>query len=307
MNAHTFSNSAFGVSSRRLSAPASTDCASCSADGNPAVAAFAAFATLSTDCGSAITVINQANFGPFGDNGSCSYDCGFREQTWWWKADYTPTKTNYLVPGVSNMNGLAAYTGAFQPVKDWVGGSMTSYGASLNGSLTLIAQIDQAIIKAGFETPEQAAELTAAFENANAQVQGNLNTADQALQNVAGYINWSQQFVGSLQSLSTARQAWITQDATNLENNLIGQIATGFTAMQQPFNTVNADLQAALNAGSGVAGSLLVIQSDSQLVSNEIANALSYAPTDQLRQFHLNLAASDWGVLTTTAISKLAT
>jgi hypothetical protein len=229
------------------------------------------------------------------------------------------------VPGVSNMNGLAAYTSAFQPVKDWVGGSMASYGASLNGSLTQIAQIDQAIIKAGFETPEQAAELTAAFANANAQVHGNVNTADQALQNLAGYINWSQQFVGSLQSLSTARQAWITQDATNLENNLIGQIAcgsgdvqnsingmlatiaTGFTAMQQPFNTVNADLQAALNAGSGVAGSLLVIQSDSQLVSNEIANALSYAPTDLLRQFHLNLAASDWSVLTTTATSKLAT
>ena len=315
--------SSFGVASRRHAERVVSGCSTCGIVGNPASAATAAFATLNTDCASATAVVNQANFGPFGDNGSCDYDCGFREQTWWWKADYTPTKTNYLVPGVAQMNSQAAYARAFQPTRTWVGTDMGNYGAALTSALNQITAIDQAIIRSGTETPAQAQALVAAFAAANTQVQNNLGEVNGALQVLASFISGQQPFVGSLQSLAATRQAWIVTDATNLKNNLIGQIACGagdvtnsingmlstiaqgFTSMQAPFATVNNDLQNALGAASQVAGVFLTIQSCSQAVTEQIAIANGFAPTDPLRQFHLNIVATTWGELASTATAQL--
>jgi hypothetical protein len=288
-------------------------------------AASAALVTLAGSCAAAATAATQANLGPFADNGSCSYDCGFREQDWWWNANYVPYVTNgQLIPGIAQVNIGGAYNNAYQTTITWAGTDLATYGASLTGSLTLIAQIDAAIIHAGGdETPAQAAQLAAAFSNTGNQLSANLNEANQALQSLAGFLSQRQGQIGYLPALAKSCQSFIHTDATNTENNLIGQIACGsgdvqnsfngmlatidaaFAALQPPFNAVNSDVQAALQAGQSVAGIFLILQSDSQLVSQAIAEAQALAPTDPLRQFRLNIAATSWSALTTEATTQL--
>jgi hypothetical protein len=316
----------FGAASRSIKAgSARPPCGMRAAGTGAAAAANAALAALAANCVTATTAATLANLGPFADNGSCSYDCGFREQDWWWKANYVPYVTNaQLVPGIAQVNIGSAYHNAYQPTINWAGKDMAAYGASLTGSLALIGQIDAAIIQAGGqETPAQAAQLAAAFSNSGSQLGANLAEANQALQGLAGFLTQRQGQIGYLPALATSCQSFIHTDATNTENNLIGQIACGsgdvqnsfnamlatidgaFVALQPPFSAVNNNLQSALQAGQTVAGIFLILQSDSQLVSQAIAQAQALAPTDPLRQLRLNIAATSWNAFTTEANSQL--
>jgi hypothetical protein len=316
--------SQFTVSDRRTSTLSPhQDCCRVSSGAGAQAAALAALATLAANCGIAADVVNQNPLGRYSDSGSCDYDCGFKEQDWNWWADYRGTNTN-LVQAVGSMNITGPYTAAFQPTQTWVNAALPGFSGSLNGSLATINRIDAAIIAAGgVETPEQDAELSAAFANLSSVVQGSLGQANQALQNLAAFLSWEQGHTGVLQNLVTSSQGYIKTDATNTENNLIGQIACGagdvqnsfnnmfndinnkFATMQTCFTTVTSNLLAAIKAGDSVAGVFLILQSDSSVVSEQIVQAQSYPPSSPLRQLHLNISGNEWGNLVQKANAEL--
>jgi len=308
------SPSQFGIASRRKSPSSARQGCGADADaGGAQAAALAALLALSNSCTNASALVNQNQLGPYGDSGSCSYDCGFKDQSWWWKADYRPTNSN-LVQVVAANNISGPYTTAFQPTQTWVNTDLPASGNSLTATLAAIAQIDAAIVAAGGnETPAQSSQLAAAFNNLPGILQVNLNQANYALQKLASYLSWVQGGgVGPIQGYVTAAQSYIKTDATKAEENLIGEIACGsgdvtnsfngmfadvnakFANMQPGFDAVTAKLAAALQAGDHVAGVFLTLQSDSTLVSEQITQAQSYPPTSGLRTMHLNIAGNEW-------------
>ncbi|HEX4629600.1 MAG TPA: hypothetical protein VH188_01420 [Chthoniobacterales bacterium] len=249
------------------------------------------------------------------------------EQDWNWSANWVPSVNNgVLIPAVGQLNIASAYTVSFQLTQIWVTADLPNYNTNLLAALATINQVDTAIINAGgVETPAQAAQLTVTFGAAATILQNNLGEMNSALQKIAGFLNWQQQFIGYIQAQATSVQTAITTAATNAENNLIGDIACGdgdvrnsfngmfadvaakFAAMQTPFNAVNSNFQVALNAGALVAGVFLPLQGDSQLVSEYLASAQSYAPTNPLRQLKLNMAGSLWAEFVSDANTQLGT
>lgn len=305
--------SEFSVSTRRKATRSSAACGCGVGDASGAqAAALAALASLATTCTNAANAVNQNPLGRYDNSGSCTYDCGFMEQTWSWWADYRPTNAN-LVQAVGLCNITAGYGDAFAPTQVWISKDLPQFSTAITGDLAKIAGIDQAIINAGGEiTPQQQTDLNNAFDDLNKELQANLNEANGALQYLASFLSWDQGHTGDLQSTVTNSQAFIKQNATGIENDLIGQIACGagdvqntfnamftdvnnkFVAMQAYFNTVTSNLGVAVQAGSRVAGTFLVLQSDSTLVSQQVQQALSFPPTSALRTMHLNIAGQNW-------------
>jgi hypothetical protein len=313
----------FNVTRRRLPSPQAA-----AIDASPATAAMQAFAALHTICGAANTAVGAANFGPFGDDGSCNYDCGFMTQNWNWNADYTSWAKNLnLLPGVATMDAGAGYSVAFAPATAWLTKTLPATTTALNGFLGVtIPQIDQAIIdNGGVPTPQQTAELAAAFNGALAQVNLCVAEANQALQNVAAFVIGQSHRTGSLQnliaSMRTSVDSAINSGAENLENQLHcgqGDVQDQFNAMQTtvdaslvslgpPLTAVNSQFTAALSAASAVAGVFLNIQSDSQVVTDQINLAQAEPPTSPVRTLHLNAATNEWSALASSAQTKLAT
>lgn len=310
---HLFSQSSVAVrrAQRADSAGACITCGASDANGAQA-AALAALATLASSCNSANVVVSQNPLGKYGWNGSCTYDCGFMEQDWSWWADYRPINAS-LAQSVDSSNITDAYQTAFAPTQQWLTNALPARSSSITADLTSIGQIDQAIIQSGGEiTPQEQAALDAAFNDIAAQLQDNLGAANLALQNLASYLSWVQGHTGDLQSNVDGSKAYIKSNATAIENDLLGKIACGagdvqasfnvmfndvdakFAAMQPGFSTVTTNLQAAINAGSKVAGVFLVLQSDSKLVSDQASQARQTPPTSPLRKMRLNMAGENW-------------
>jgi hypothetical protein len=295
-------------------------------DGTPSAAAAAqvAFASLTQDCRAGSAAVNATTWGRFSNSGSCTYDCGFMEQDWNWWFDITMWGApSQLLGAVTNVNIGDAYTNAFAPTAAWVGTDLPGYSTSFTAATTTITQIDAAITKAGgSETPEQAAQLSAAFTNAAVQVTKSLNKANGALQSLAAF-DTGQQPAGYLPAFLTTLQSSADSWIARLRDNLIGQLACGsgdvtgqyaaaqavvdasFGSLTTPFATLDAQFQAALQNVSKLAGIFLLIQSDSTEVTEQLALAQTFAPDSPLRTMHLSLASGTWGTLTAEAQAQL--
>jgi hypothetical protein len=205
-----------------------------------------------------------------------------------------------------------------------VGTELPQFGVRLNSALQDIRQIDQAVIAAGGTvTPAQQNQLNTDFSSLNTMVGNDLAEANTALKTLAGFLSDEAGQSGQLANQVSSSQSYIKTDATNCENNLIGKIACGsgavqdsfnamfadvatqFATMQTSFNTVTSNFQTALNAGDAVAGVFLVLQSDSSMVSEQLAYTQTLSPTDPLRAMHLNIASNLWGELVSTATVQL--
>jgi hypothetical protein len=310
----SLSSSQFTVTHRQRLTP-STRQPCCTASevelGGAQTNALAAMSALSTSCSSAINVVNQNPLGRYDNDGSCSFDCGFKEQDWSWWADYRPTNTG-LAQRVAGMDIASPYNSAFRPTEQWLNPDLPNFAIQLSANLASVAQIDAAIAAAGSETPEQSAQLDSAFAALANVLQSNLNEANQALQNLAAFLTEIKEPTSYLQAFIGSCKNYIQQNATDNENNLIGQIACGsgdvqntfnamfadiatkFANMQPNFNDVDNKVQTALAAVDAVTGVFLVLQSDSQLVSGQIVQAQGYPPASALRTMHLNIAANEW-------------
>lgn len=328
MSAYQSNCCSFGVESTTHTKPTTSECCFLkSTDSNAAQKAFAAFVALTSECGAANKVVNAANLGPFGDNGSCDYDCGFKEQTWWWKANYTQiVKTNQLEPGVNSMDLSGSYQQAFNQTEQWLNASLPTYTKSFTEDVGNIEKTDAEIIAAGGdETPAQKAALETAFKNASQMIANSNNQTNAALKALAQFISNNTSMKDYLSNLSTSTHDYIKTDATNTENNLIGQIACGsgdvrssfngmfstidtaYNTMTTAFNSVESDLVVALNAASSVTGAFLNVQSDNTVIAQNLSKSNQYAPTDPLRKFYLQLAQESWTSYVTYAQSQLAT
>jgi hypothetical protein len=312
------------VSSRRKTQTSPPSGCCTVADGSGAqTAALAALGVLASACSAANTVVASNPLGAYGNNGSCDFDCGFKEQKWSWSTDYRFINGN-LQATVAALNFSSAYGAAFAPTQNWVSTDLLQFGTRLNSTLQDIRQIDQAIIAAGgVVSPAQQNQLTTDFTSLNTIVGNDLAEANTALQSLAGFLSDQAGQSGQLASLVTSSQSYIKTDATRCENDLIGKIACGsgavqdsfnsmftdvatkFATMQTSFNTVTSNFQTALSAGDSVAGVFLVLQSDSTLVSQQLALTQTFAPTDPLRALHLNIAANMWGELVSYATTQL--
>ncbi|MET1077159.1 MAG: hypothetical protein ABWY06_03970 [Pseudomonas sp.] len=324
MTAPSLASSQFSVTSRRRLAPAPR-ASSCtlSDSGGAQAQALSAMAALSTACSNAITLVNQNPLGRYANSGSCSYDCGFMEQDWNWWADYRPTNAN-LAQRLSAMNIAASYGVAFQPTQNWLNQGLPGYANQLSGNLATINGIDAVIAATGSETPEQSAQLSSAFTALGNALQNNLNEANQGLQSLAGFLSWEQGSTSGFPSFVEGCKTFIQQNATATENNLIGQIACGaddvrntynamfadiaakFARMQPGFNDTGNRLQSALQAGDAVTGVFLVLQSNSQLVSGQLAQAQLYPAGSVLRTMHLSIVQNEWGSFVQQANSQLS-
>ena len=136
-----------GLSRRDSSAalrPAAPD------DSSAVQTAVAAFARLDQVCAAAVAGINAAYFGPFGNDGSCDYDCGFKEQTWWWKADFTTyARTNYLIPSVTQVDCSAGFGNAVAPAAPWRDVQLPAASADFASAIGTIRTIDAAVAAQG--------------------------------------------------------------------------------------------------------------------------------------------------------------
>jgi len=284
--------------------------------------AQAAFTALNVNCAAAIAPINQNQLGPYGTNGSCTHDCSY-QQTWTWTADYRYINTN-LLQGVATINVGGIYNTAFQPIQTWVGTNLPAFGTQLLKDLDTITQIGIDINHAGGNpTTQQLAQLKAAFTDAGQVLQANLDQANQGLRSLSNFVNQQNPNTGYLQTISTNAQTNIKTDGTKTENSLTGQIACGsgdvqnsfnamfadvaakFVAMQASINAADAGFQSALQAAVLVAGVFLSLQPKSQLVSEYLTQAQSYAPTDPVRQMRVNMAVSVWNTLVSEANAQL--
>jgi hypothetical protein len=312
------------VSSRRKTNASSPSTCCTVGDGSGAqAAALAALGILASACSAAAAVIAGNPLGAYGDNGSCDFDCGFKEQTWSWSADYRFVNGN-LQAAVTSLDFSSAYGAAFAPTQNWVGTDLPQFGLRLNSALQDIRQLDQAIIAAGGEvSPAQQNQLNTDFSSLNTMVANDLTEANSGLQTLAGFLSYEAGQSSQLADLVASSKAYIQTDATRCENDLIGKIACGsgsvqnsfnnmftdvatkFATMQTSFNTVTSNFQTALNAADAVAGVFLVLQSDSSVLSEQLALTQTFAPTDPLRALHLNIAANMWGELVSTATVQL--
>jgi hypothetical protein len=288
--------------------------------GSPAAgAAFAAFSTLSTLCGNAISAIGGASFGPFSNSGSCTYDCGFREQTWSWSVDFTAWVQQNLVPVVQGMDVSGAFAGAFAPTQRWVTSTLPGCSTRIISQINAINGIDDVIKRTGITTPVQQRALAQAFEGALSDVKNSLDAANGALQVLSSFLTSVTGRSMSAQPYQTA----IGTALTNQMNDLIGRISCGagdvrnqfgaaqavvnnsFASLQVPFNAVNTQYNTATDAGDVVAGVFLDIQSDSQSVTDFLNKAQGVLPTSPLRRGYLDIASNDWASLVAYAQVQL--
>jgi hypothetical protein len=291
---------------------------------SPASLAFAGFAALHNNCASALGAIGQAALGPFSNSGSCDYDCGFMEQTWSWSANYSPYKDSSLTPATQRMDAGGAFATAFAPVTSWRTAALPEHGARIGSDLTAIGQIDAAIVQAGgSETPAQAQALAAAFSDAVGQVDGNLGQANAALQGLAAFLSQQSAAVGMLPALNQRCQKSADSDIAATSSNLVNDLHCGggtaqdqFNAMQTvvdasfqalvaPFAAVDSQFRTALSAASALTGVFLIVQSKSELVTEQIQAALAQPPSSPLRTMHLNIASDGWNTLVQYANANL--
>jgi hypothetical protein len=325
MSHTTLSNIQLTVTSRRR---AETDqeatCCNFASGGQSAQsAAIAAFNVLAVWCMQTAGVINQYPVGPYADNGSCTYDCGFMEQKWSWTADYRGVNAS-LMSLASENNLLSQYTNAFQPTNLWLNTDLAQFTAAFKLYTTDIRAIDTAIIAAGGNaTPAQLNSLQNDFNNLAASDAKSLNEVNAGLQSLAQFINSvypsGLSMHGSLTNDGTSIQADINKnqndligqiscgdgDVTNSFNNLKAQITGQLTAMDVDCCRVDNSLQAALSAGQSVLGTFLVLQQDCILVNNQITKVESFPPTSLLRILNLNIADALWADLVTYANAQL--
>jgi hypothetical protein len=290
----------------------------------PAQQTFADLGVLATNCGTAVTAVNNANLGRFSNDGSCSYDCGFMDQNWNWWFDFTNQKAAVLLPAVNACNIQGPFTTAYSSTQQWLV-HLTQYGTSLTQSLTQISQIDAAIKASGNETPQQAQQLTAAFSNAATQTDLSLAEMNRALQQLAGYISGVQPSLGGLAAQGVNIQKGDDAQIAGWRDDLIGKIACGsgtvtdqfaaaqavldaaFAAFQPPFKAIDSQAGTTLHDASVLPGAMLVLQTDSSSFTQEINKAQTYPPASPLRTLHLNIATQDWTALTAYAQAQLAT
>jgi hypothetical protein len=297
---------------RPKSAAVPQDAASEAAGASPADLAFAAYQGLNQACATAVTAVNNANFGPFGNSGSCDYDCSTRTQNWNWNVDYTPMKDNNLLPAVSRTN----------PAQTWAGSDLNRYAAQLSSAIAIIKSIDAAIGPTG-PTPEQAAQLNAAFNTGVGMVNGSNGESNAALQVLAQFVSGQAPLQGSLAATSSSTQSSIHTSITNGMNDLIGKIACGagavtdqFNAMKavvdQSFTSINPPLSAAdgqfataTTAASAIPGVFVNVQSNTDLVLQQLQVAQSLAEGSVIRTLHLDMAMEDWNEMVTYATTQL--
>jgi hypothetical protein len=308
---------------RPKSAAVPQDAASEAAGASPADLAFAAYQVLNQACATAVTAVNNANFGPFGNSGSCDYDCSTRTQNWNWNVDYTPMKDNNLLPAVSRTNAASSGFGtAFLPAQTWAGSDLNRYAAQLSSAIAIIKSIDAAIGPTG-PTPEQAAQLNAAFNTGVGMVNGSNGESNAALQVLAQFVSGQAPLQGSLAATSSSTQSSIHTSITNGMNDLIGKIACGagavtdqFNAMKavvdQSFTSINPPLSAAdgqfataTTAASAIPGVFVNVQSNTDLVLQQLQVAQSLAAGSVMRTLHLDMAMEDWNEMVTYATAQL--
>lgn len=290
---------------------------------SPAAAAFAAFQTLHGSCGTANQAITSATWGPFSLGGECSYDCGFKEQTWWWKNDYTNWVENQIMlPAVAGSDLAATFATAFQPTQQWLNTDLAGYGATVTSALNTILQVDAAIVQAGGqETPAQAQALSTAFAAASQAVASSLAEINQALQNLASWVSWEQGQAGYPQTAAANAKSSFDTVIVNCKMNVMGQLSCGTGDCENQFNGVqntvdasfgslassltalNAQFTAALNAASLVAGCMINVQEDHVAVSTQITQAQTFPPTSPIRTIHVNEALANWTTVVTDAQS----
>jgi hypothetical protein len=293
---------------------------------SPASAAFAAYQALTQACAIATGAVIGAMFGPFANSGSCTYDCGFQKQGWNWNADYTTwVKNDTLLPAVSASNAARDGFGtAFLPAQTWVGSDLSGYTAQIASAIAIIKSIDAAIGPAGQPTPEQAAQLQAAFNNAFAQVNGSNSEANAALQTMGQFVTNQFPLQGNLAAVSSSSQSAVHTSITNSMNDLLGKIACGagtvtdqFNAMRnvvdQSYVAINPSLNAAdgqfatgITAASVIPGVFVNVQSNTDLVLQQLQVAQSLAAGSVMRMLHLNNAMEDWDEMVSYATTQLA-
>jgi hypothetical protein len=267
--------------------------------------AATAMQTISADCASATAALASQNFGEFSDNGSCSYDCGFKEQTWWWKWDGTTwVKDQTLGPGITGANLATPWPNAISKTVSWAQTNLPRYGAVVTADLQ------------GASDAQLADAVT--------QVASSLAEANTALQNLASWLSWVQPQAPNFPALCTSLNTQADTSLQNLAMNLMGQVSCGEDDIQNSINgnakapvaqsfanmtsslaTVQADFTTALNAASGVAGVFLNIQSMSDLVTGQISVAQGYPAGSALRMLHADEAAADWNTLLTYVQAQL--
>ena len=296
-------------------------CCAATAAGGAASNAQTALATLAADCGAAVTLVNQNPLGPYDGSGSC--DSGCTKYGWVWPADYRSTN-NDLIQALNGTNFTAAYAEASQPTEQWVNTDLPKFGSSVAGNIGTIEQIDAAIVTSGGnETPQQSAQLAAAFSNLTNALQSNLAEADNALQTLASFLSAEERVAGSLQTFFADSLANIKTEALAAENDalsnvpcddadiqnfyqsIINDVTTKFGNMQPGFGAVVADFNVALKAVQAVVGVFLTIQADSKLVTQALATAQMLPPASPLRTLQLNNAAGDWNSLVQEANVQL--
>ncbi|MES2317588.1 MAG: hypothetical protein V4631_08850 [Pseudomonadota bacterium] len=306
----------FTVSTRRK--PAGAPPHGCCNDGSGAQAnALASLAILTASCSAANVVVGNNPLGRYADNGTCTYSC-CNEQYWNWWCDFRNTNAN-LEKTVTNTDFTAAYANAFVPAQTWVGSALPGLSGTLAENIGTIIQIDAAIRESGGETPQQAAQLNTAFLSLANAVQNNQGQMNGATQNIASFLAWEGGQTGVLATAVTNSKAYITTTATNVENNLIGQISCGsgdvqesfqnmfndiankFATMQTGFSSVAANCQAALTACQQVGGQFLPLLADGANIQAEVANALSLPPASIMRLLHLKNAQGEWNQMAQNA------
>lgn len=312
-----------GLSRRDSSAalrPAAPD------DSSAVQTAVAAFAQLDQVCAAAIAGINAANVGSFGNDGSCDYDCGLKEQTWWWKADFTTyVKTNSLIPSVSQIDCSAGFGNAFAPTGQWRDGQLPAASADFASAIETIRQIDAAVAgQGGVPTAAQTLALNQAFAAA-AQARTNcVQSVNGAVQTLASFISYEQGFVSYLPGQANGCAAQITTWINQQSQNLIGQLACGgddcqgqfnamqatvtaaFVGLQTPLATAGAQLGTALQATALITGALINIQADLGGILDQLTQARNEPPASPLRTMHLNIVVNDWNDMVAYVQQQLA-
>ncbi len=294
-------------------------------DGNAAQQTFASLTVLAQACASALAQVDTAMLGRFSNDGSCSYDCGFREQDWNWWFDFTGQKAISLQPRVGASDIQQPFTVAYGPSAAWVATDIPSQTTAINQLIATILAIDAAIIQAGgHETPQQADALRQAFANLTSDSDSALDTMNAALQQLSAYLSWVSPTLGGLAAFCSALQKSNDAQIAGWCDNLIGQIACGdgdvrgqFAAAQIILDAAFATLYAAfaavdtaalqsLRTASVLPGLLVNLQSDFAIFDQQVSQAHGYAPTSPLRTMHLNIAKTSWAELASYAETNLA-
>lgn len=316
------------VSTSRASAPdhLTPGLACCTVDsgGGAQSDALAALASLASASANARNLVNQNGLGPYGADGSCNFDCGFKTQHWGWSVDYRNSVNANLIQYVNAADFNSVYRSGFQPAQGWVGQGLPGLSATVTSTVASIMSIDAAIAASGQESPQQAAQLNAGFAALAGAIDNNKGQISRAMQSILSCLQWSEGQPPRLAAYVVDSKASIKDGATSAENNLIAQIACGdgdvrnsfnnmfndvdarYTAMQPGFSNVAATAQTALTACQRVGGQFLPWQADTASSGAEFAQAQPLQPGSFIRRLHLRNAADLWAQMAQSATFQLA-